>query len=369
MTIRPEALPSGWRGRRLLLELALGSEALRADRDGTETPLAVAAMSASSELDPNPGQSLVSFFGRGVPEPMPVATPESVASLLDAVHLADVDQDSTLRALADVVVYARYWQEPDGDDVLAATPVVRAALGRVAAHLAGFPAAVGWWSESVVRGDQHAVVWDVDAPARTVVGAGGVAERLASWGDAVRKGEREAAKQTSSDPTASWSGEWWSIPPSDLTRTTRSLGRLGPAGLWLVEDGMGWERALTRRVEVPAEARVYEIDSADAWAALCREYPLDVSAQKRHNWYRTTGRAGRWVIPDWTAVAVEHDAVHLTAAAYLAAAGTAIPVDGEACSVIAGWNPDETYWFVDAVRPEEDGAVWVLDDEDWVPGA
>ena len=121
----------------------------------------------------------------------------------------------------------------------------------------------------------------------------------------------------------------------------------------------------------PAGARVYEIDGADAWAALCRAYPLEVTEQKRHDWYRTTGRDGRWLLPDWAAVAVDHDAVHLTAAAYLTTAGTAVPVpvDDGVASVIAGWNPDETYWLSDDARPEADGAVWVLDDEGWVPGA
>ncbi|WP_454858475.1 hypothetical protein [Promicromonospora soli] len=94
-----------------------------------------------------------------------------------------------------------------------------------------------------------------------------------------------------------------------------------------------------------------------------------MTAQKRHDWYRTTGRVERWVIPDWSILALEYDAVHLTAAAYLAAAGTAIPVDRGTCSVIAGWNPDETYWLTGVARPEEDGAEWVLDDEDWVPWA
>ncbi len=132
---------------------------------------------------------------------------------------------------------------------------------------------------------------------------------------------------------------------------------------------MSWERAVTRRVEVPAGACVHEIDGPDVWAALCRAYPLEVTAQKRHDWYRTTGRDGRLLMPDWAAVAVDHDAVHLTAAAYLAAAGTVVPVDGDTASVIAGWNPDETYWLSDDVRSETGDAVWVLDDEDWAPGS
>lgn len=104
-------------------------------------------------------------------------------------------------------------------------------------------------------------------------------------------------------------------------------------------------------------------------AALCRTYPLEVTEQKRHDWYSTTGRYGRWVVPDWSAVAVDHDAVHLTAAAYLTSAGTAVPVDDGVASVIAGWYPDETYWLSDDARPEAGGAVWVRDDEDWVPGS
>ncbi|MFC8799675.1 hypothetical protein ACFT2C_18220 [Promicromonospora sp. NPDC057138] len=369
MTITLEALLSGWRGRRLLLELALRSEALLADQDGADVPLASATMRAAYDLDPGRGTSVVSFGWGGHDAELTAPTSETVAALLDEIRVADAEQGSALRALADVVANARYWQEPDGEDLLAATPVVRAALGRVADHVAGATAAaVGWWSEPLARGDQHAVAWDVDARRAQAGGAAGAADLLARWRADVLKDERRAERDTPADPTASFSGRWWSTPPSDLTHTTRSLGRYGPAGLWLVEDGMGWERAVTRRVAVPAEARVYEIDGPDAWAALCRAHPLDVTAQKRHDWYRTTGRAGRWVMPDWATIAVEHDAVHLTAAAYLAAAGTAIPVDGDTCSVIAGWNPDETYWFADAVRPEKDGAVWVLDDEDWVSG-
>lgn len=367
--ISPEALLSGWRGRRLLLELALASERLLAERAGAEQPLAMAVMSAAYDLDPGKGRS-VALFGSGTHEERPAADPGTVASLLDAVHLADVGAVAALRALADVVDAARYWQEPDGEDVLAATPAVRAALGRIAVRVAGSATGVGWWTEPVARADQHAVTWDAaSAPGGDGTGGGatGAAERLALWRADVLDEERHARRRPA-DPGAPWSGGWWSSPPSQLTRTTRSLGRIGPAGLWLVEDGMGWERAVTRRVEVPAAARVLEIDTADTWAELCREHPLEVTAQKRHDWYRTTGRAGRWVTPDWVRLAAAHDAVHLTAAAYVSAAGTAIPVDHDTASVIAGWNPDETFWFTDAVRPEQDGTAWTLDDDgEWAP--
>lgn len=365
--ITPEALLSGWRGRRFLLELALGAEAFHADRDGTEAPLALAVMSAAYDLDPDPGQTqrVVSFFGPGAHAMPPAATAESVAALLETVRLADVDQGAALRAFADAVAHARYWQEPDGSDVLAATPVVRSALGRVARHVAGSVTGIDWWSAPLDRADQHAVTWEGGQEEQAL----GAADRLARWRADIAAQEARARAYRLADPEASWSGEWWSCPPSDLVHTTRSLGRFGPVGVWLVEDNMGWERAVTHRVATPAGARVYEIDGADAWAALCRAYPLEVTEQKRHDWYDTTGRYGRWVLPDWTAVAVDHDAVHLTAAAYLTAAGTVVPVDGDTASVIAGWNPDETYWLSDDARPGADGAVWARDDQDWVPGA
>lgn len=363
--IAPETLLHGWRGRRFLLELALDAEASHADRDGTEAPLALAVWSAAFDLDPGQGQMLVSVSGSGAHEMPPAATAESVASLLETARLADVDQGTALRVFADAVAHARYWQEPDGNDVLAATPVVSAALGRVARHVAGSATGIGWWSMPLDLADQHKVTWE-DSPREPVPRA---ADRLARWRADVAIQEARARADRLVDPEASWSGEWWSTPPSDLVRTTRSLGKFGPVGVWLVEDDMGWERAVTHRVAAPAGARVYEIDGSDAWAALCRTYPLEVTEQKRPDWYSTTGRDGRWVVPDWAAVAVDHDAVHLTAAAYLMSAGTAVPVDDGVASVIGGWNPDETYWLSDDARSGEDGAVWVRDDQEWMPQA
>ncbi|WP_419706187.1 hypothetical protein [Promicromonospora sp. NFX87] len=363
--ITPEALLDGWRGRRFLLELALAAEAYPADRYVTDTPLALAVMSAAHALDPGQGQMVVAVSGPGPHEMPPAATAESVASLLETSRLGDVDQGMALRVFADAVANARYWQEPDGSDVLAATPVVRAALGRVARHVAGSATGIGWWSAPLDPADQHAVTWE-DGPGEQAPRA---ADRLARWRSDLAVQEAQARAKRLARPEATWSAEWWSTPPTDLVRTTRSLGWAGPVGVWLVEDAMSWERAVTHRVATPAGARVHEIDGPEAWAALCRAYPLEVTEQKRHDWYDTTGRHGRWVVPDWAAVAVDHDAVHLTAAAYLTAAGTVVPVDDGVASVIAGWNPDETYWLTDDARPEEDGAVWVCDDQDWVPGS
>jgi len=49
-------------------------------------------------------------------------------------------------------------------------------------------------------------------------------------------------------------------------------------------------------------------------------------------------------------------------AGYLAAAGTAITVDADTASVIAGWAPDDTYWLTDTVNLDSaDSRTWVCD--------
>jgi hypothetical protein len=83
---------------------------------------------------------------------------------------------------------------------------------------------------------------------------------------------------------------------------------------------------------------------------------------------RDSREAGPWLVPDWSRVAQEWDAVHLTVAGYLASATRCIPVPDaadatgtagttgttgtagstgrvEAASVIGGWGPDVTYWL------------------------
>ena len=113
---------------------------------------------------------------------------------------------------------------------------------------------------------------------------------LAAWRAEAVTEEETAARERPTDPAAPWSGVWWSTPPSVIPRTSRHLGSLGPVGLMLVEDSLGWERALVTAVDVPAGARVLEIDGPDVWAQLCRRHPLPVTAARRHDWYRTTGR-------------------------------------------------------------------------------
>ena len=119
------------------------------------------------------------------------------------------------------------------------------------------------------------------------------------WRTTTIEDERSARKQPK-DPSASWGGYWWSaLVPSRLLSTTRSIPGLGAVGLALIEDGFGQRNARCWPVEPRPGARIYEISSPENWAEMVGRYPVDVSKSRRHNWWRVTGWAGRWLIPDF----------------------------------------------------------------------
>ncbi|MBZ5738829.1 hypothetical protein [Nocardioides mangrovi] len=359
----PDHLLAGPRGRRLCLEfvLALAREAA--------TPLAEellrAVFFAAHQLDPGCGVSRVMLSASGEePSPaMPSFTPEDVAELVGVLPLTDIDDCLLMDALTAAVDSAQYWQEPDGEDVVAAEPSVQASLTRIAASIASSDAAA-WWVEPLSRTAQYSVAFqDGDSPASTLPGT--ATEHLERWRSETVTSETRARRDRPPDPHANWSGEWWSTPPRHLTRTTRSRGTEGALGLRLVEDAHGWDRAFVHPVDVPDTLNVYEVDGPQAWARLCGRFPLEVTASRRHDWFRTTGAAGRWVIPDWSQAAEEFDAIHLTVAGYLATAGRAVAVTEDTASVLAGWDPDQTYWLTDVVLASAPERTWIRDDDTW----
>jgi hypothetical protein len=185
----------------------------------------------------------------------------------------------------------------------------------------------------------------------------GAAEKLARWKASTLADERQAADRPR-DPAAPWSGRWWSTPSlSDLVTTTRSISGLGAVKLVLVEDGIGWKHAKVWPLAPASGSRLYELAEPTAWTGLVARYPLDVSLAKRHDWWRTTGVDGSWLMPDWSAVAADYDGVHLTVSGYLTTAGRYLGV-GQSGTVLAGWNPDETYWLNDVLRPGAVPSEW-----------
>lgn len=274
----------------------------------------------------------------------------------DAASVGALSEQVVTECLADAVSQARYWQEPDPEDVVLARPDVANALAPLAATLLTADA-TSWWRSPADLADQRFVEWlgeyATEPPSLT-----GSSERLARWRDDTVAEEERAARELPTDPRASFSGAWWSAPPTDgLAHTSRARPWLGAIQLLLTEDDAGWEHARVWPLRPTREVRVFEITGPEAWAALVEAYPLRVTASKRHDWWRTTGVDTEWFIPDWAAVAQDYDAVHLTMVGYLTTPGTAIPVRGGA-TVLAGWNPDETYWLADLLEPAGEPVEW-----------
>jgi hypothetical protein len=73
------------------------------------------------------------------------------------------------------------------------------------------------------------------------------------------------------------------------------------------------------------------------------------------------GWAGTWLMPDYAAVARDYDAIHLSVGGYLTTAGNALPL-GEARCLLAGWDPDVTYWLADILTAAGPPVRWTWED-------
>jgi hypothetical protein len=267
----------------------------------------------------------------------------------------EVDEDTLLPCLADAVAQALYWQPPAQEDIVLTDPRVVEALRPVADAVVGSPTWRLWTSGLDIHAQAH-VRWTgdhpTDAPRLT-----GIADGLREWRRETLENER-SAYEWPDDPTAPWSGHWWSTPVwGRAVATSPARPGLGATQLMLVEDSLGWTEARVSPLRPSPGARVYEVDGTETWVDLVNRYPLEVTRSRRHDWWRTTGRTGRWFIPDWHAVAAGYDAVHLTVAAYLATPGRALDVEGGA-TVLAGWDPDVTFWLADVLVPAGETVDW-----------
>jgi hypothetical protein len=352
VTPRAGDLLAGPRGRRMCLELLRGAV-------GRTWP----------ELSWTDGKAGYPV-GRFDPEQARRSLAAAVAALDVAALVTTQTPATLLPALTASVDRAMYWQEPDEVDQLLAQPALGAELVPVAEAVVQAPASQ-WWAEPMAATDQHAIAWAPDDPpvlqAPNLTGAGPALQR---WREQTAADEQQVRRERPADPRAPWSGAWWSTPALvERIVTTRTLpgaavaAAPAPVGLTVVEDEMGWTAARSWPVHVPGDARVLELTGPGDWAALVQRYPLEVTASRRHDWWRVTGWNGAWVIPDWAAVAVDVDAVHLTVDGYLSTAGRALPVDVPALgrparTLLGGWDPDATWWFTDAPTGLGEATDW-----------
>lgn len=326
-----------------------------ADDAAVGSALSSAIFWAAHDLDPEPGPLLMAVSsGESADSPVaepPSATPAEAGALLARAALRPPEDDELFEALRLAVDRARYWQPPDGEDVLGATPAMRPGLLGVARTLAASPL-TGWWTRRVDLTDQWMVEFEDEAPKRPPPPS---EEILARWRSAVDLDEERAPRERPSDSSRNFSGPWWSIPPRALVTTTGGWDGHLTVGVHLIEDRIRDVARPPRRAHSAGAPAVYEVDGPGAWAHLCRLFPLEVTASRRHDWYRATGIDGRWVIPDWSRVAELWAGIHLNLHGYLTTAGSAIRVAHGLHTVLAGWNPDETFWFRSVVSSFADG--------------
>ena len=310
----PNQLLSGPRGRRLLLELACARNAtleelmftnyMGALTAGDKARVIVGLARATAQLEQSPPNEF---------------------ELLLALR------ESTSRAM--------YWQEPDAEDKLLADHSVTAALRPLAAVLA--PMCPDWWTAPMAKGQrrmQDLNGLDLNRNEAWQAGAG-----VRQWYQMALAEERHS-QDFIPDPTANYTGMWWSTPshPS-VPATTRCLDELGPVALWSQEDPVQSEYAVSYPIQLIGPARVLEIGSAQDYINLVERFPLRMTNSRLHDWYRVTGVTDEWFIPHWGLIAKEYEAVHLTTAAYIETATRRLPIS-HGSTMLAGWSPDVTYW-------------------------
>jgi len=329
---RARLLLSGPRGRELCVHVAR-----MLDDDVAE------AWTLDAGYDTNP------VFGRRLAAALQQVDLVAVSALDDPLRL--------IRPLMDSIVSAMYWQPPWTHEAVIGSDLVVAALEPVAGALVRAPA-VSWWDFGVDRYAQRVVHW--------IYERGGL-----DPGEDWRLPTTPVA-----DPAAALArdglltSDWWSAPcGAGLLQSARVLGSL-PVGLSLVEECTGdFEEAWVWGLEVDSAARVREITGAADWAALVAEYPAVVDGHRE--WQTMTGRAGRWTLPDWRAIAQDWDGVHLTVSGYLSAASRVLELGDGTATMIAGFNPDHTFWLRDVVRVDPAPVHWrereVGDDYVWEP--
>jgi hypothetical protein len=157
-----------------------------------------AAFALGYQLDPGQGLSRVlltfeSDQDSSEPGDEPVPTVAGVVSAVGALGATRVEPGLIQSALQRSVDFARYWQEPDGEDRLAALPEVAAALLPLAEAVVE-SAEVAWWSQAFST-DQWLVQWQTsggETIPQTPIS-------LTAWSEETRTAEARAERERPRD--------------------------------------------------------------------------------------------------------------------------------------------------------------------------
>lgn len=342
----------GERGDALIVELVVGARGRSlclSELCGPSEEFAWTLQMIEREVEQHIGTDSPPVGSLDPAAPLVQALADAIAPI-DLTPLRTTEDPLTLLAgLGAATDAAMPWQPPHVRDALAALPAITDALRPTGAAIHASPAAA-WWSSPIALADQWEVAGEPYAQLRALRPARPALEQIRR--DSL--GYEALFKKRYTDPAKEPGGTWWSTPVvwmgSEGTvrpASSRRLASIGAMELAAQEDSYGPERAALRQL-LPSDAdiRVYEVHQPSDWQHLVATYPFDVSRSRRGVWWHSTGIDGAWFIPDWQAVAGDYDAVHVSVHGYLTTAGEAHPVPG-GNTVLAGWNPDVTYWLCD----------------------
>jgi hypothetical protein len=284
------------------------------------------------------------------------------AATITAASVASTVQASAERAwltdplalLASVARAAQHWEPPPGDQGELLRPL--------AETVASAPAAGWWWEPADLRYQR----WLGCEHHRTLARGGDVARAVEAAEEKAAAEEEAMARDWAQAPPGQRdgadvivTGTWWSGPLGGTAWTSRgNVGDLPAVGLACTEDPLGEEDFEVWTVGIDPAARVYEVHEPGDWGRLAAAHPRDVTAARRHDWSRWTGRDGRWILPGWRSVAAQWDGVHVSVAGYLSTSGMTVEAGPGAATLLAGWDADQALWLRDVFTGTRQLTTW-----------
>ena len=149
---------------------------------------------------------------------------------------------------------------------------------------------------------------------------------------------------TPSEPPTGW--ERYALKPGRRLFTSTQIGDVSPM-VAAIDFGVGDLRMgdedppyAVWRMEVDQSARIFEIHGPDDWHTLCMNYPAEGSARNEPDFSRDPGK----LVPDWSQVARDWDAVHLSFGGYMTS--EQVRVESEhGWTYHWAWDHEATLWL------------------------
>jgi hypothetical protein len=265
-----------------------------------------------------------------------------------------------------------WWDIPDTADLGAMGDVVSGLQARPVGELLAL---------AVDAAESNAGPWNQHAPAKVATALSTAPDRRAL--DAAVVERLGSILETPLEPD---SQEWWWSPwPWEVTARFRPLGEgehsrmrawctASWEGIWTVsapDDELAdslvstWELdyATSRwHLAVDDSARVFEVDGPGDWERLVRGYTAEgqvgghwelpspdqgnVEALAKLDGQRAMRtNIGRFLVPDWNAVAEDWDGVHLTWGGFLTTEGLVIDMGDDDVAMLRGWGSERTLFL------------------------